>query len=730
MIERGTRAADRRAFRAHPLDGAMLFFQPATGTHVRVASEATRALRRIAPRVVMFGITNRCNLACAFCSRDVARASEWTVGSAYAVLRGLADAGTLEAAFGGGEPFVFRGFEELLVRLHETTPLALHVTTNGTRLHAVDWARLGGALGQVRVSIYDEVDWRASGALLSRVGQRWGANVLVDDGALEDLPRRLEQLARLGARDVSLLSYVGPDALRHLGAEGESRLARIIERSPLPARLSVCFGDRVDAPRLFRGSDDTGDCGAGRDFVSITPDRRLQSCSFQDASSPIETAADVLRLWNEEREALARRAPRDGCARAAATAPSSPRSGPRSDARGGASVRVWRAFSGNNSGECVMVARFATVDDAEAYLADLLPGFTPGDAYSPAWRELFGEAGVATPSIEYARPPDELLGAGRSVFARTRSAAEDDFPELRALAWKRGGEVLAGGVHEHDTPMVLFAMRARTVDPAVLLAWAEELDPNALAVRHGDLVLGAAPVRTWIGDALALLRDAAEGQPFAAEIYFGALDAQTLTDEAKRLGAEIGETSRVAFSFWAATPEQRASRAADFERTIADAETPTARAANTVVAERARGKRRLAVLGHRAGAFVEPLLATKVRVRAQMWREPPPRTKGKKPPAPPVLEVDVVRGAIEPRLRAALGAAGFELSCEAGPSWRQGVILRVTTGAPLVVVQTIAALAAEMPDVSVATGVTDTSVLALALRRLVAEVREDSRRAE
>src|SRR4051794_37728922 len=104
-------------FRAHPLDGGALFFQPSTGTTLRLENDATRALRQSAPRVVMFGITNACNLRCAYCSRDVARESAWTADSAADVLAGLSDAGTLEVAFGGGEPFAFRGFLELLEEL-------------------------------------------------------------------------------------------------------------------------------------------------------------------------------------------------------------------------------------------------------------------------------------------------------------------------------------------------------------------------------------------------------------------------------------------------------------------------------------------------------------------------------------------------------------------------------------------------------------------------------------
>jgi MoaA/NifB/PqqE/SkfB family radical SAM enzyme len=104
----------RDRFRAYPLDGAVQYFHPRSGTHLRIAGPRTRHVRKTAPRVVMFGITNACNLSCSFCSRDERRDSRWTVGSAFEVLRDLSDAGMLEVAFGGGEPFVFPGFPELI----------------------------------------------------------------------------------------------------------------------------------------------------------------------------------------------------------------------------------------------------------------------------------------------------------------------------------------------------------------------------------------------------------------------------------------------------------------------------------------------------------------------------------------------------------------------------------------------------------------------------------------
>lgn len=68
------------------------------------------------------------------------------------------------------------------------------------------------------------------------------------------LPARLAELAALRCHDASLLRYVGPDPRRPLGEAGRRRLAAIIADAPLPCRRSVCFGDRVPVPRLFKGA--------------------------------------------------------------------------------------------------------------------------------------------------------------------------------------------------------------------------------------------------------------------------------------------------------------------------------------------------------------------------------------------------------------------------------------------------------------------------------------------
>jgi MoaA/NifB/PqqE/SkfB family radical SAM enzyme len=96
----------------------MLLFDRETGTNVLLEGEELAHLRQRAPRSVQFGITNLCNLACSFCSRDRQAQSAWTAEEAFTMLAGLARAGVLEVAFGGGEPFAFRGFTEQIGRAH------------------------------------------------------------------------------------------------------------------------------------------------------------------------------------------------------------------------------------------------------------------------------------------------------------------------------------------------------------------------------------------------------------------------------------------------------------------------------------------------------------------------------------------------------------------------------------------------------------------------------------
>jgi MoaA/NifB/PqqE/SkfB family radical SAM enzyme len=306
------------AMRPFPLDGALLMFDRDTGTNVLFEGAETAALRQRAPRSIQFGITNRCNLACSFCSRDVGAQSAWTSASAFAVLSDMARQGVLEVAFGGGEPFAFRGFEALVARLYDETPLAVHATTNGLLLDRERVRRVRGKIGELRLSIYEDNDWRRTTRLLAAEGVRFGVNLLVLPERLAPLEALVLEIVALGCRDVLLLSYNGPDHTRHLTEDQSVELSarvRLLHRAVgTRARigLDVCWGERMaPVPRFLQRQD----CGAGRDFVVVTSDKRVMACSFHHLSFPVTSANDILACWRENAAELAAPSTIPGCAR-------------------------------------------------------------------------------------------------------------------------------------------------------------------------------------------------------------------------------------------------------------------------------------------------------------------------------------------------------------------------------------------------------------------------------
>jgi MoaA/NifB/PqqE/SkfB family radical SAM enzyme len=304
--------------RSFPMDGALLLFDRASGTNVLCDGPETANLRQRAPRAIQFGITNACNLACTFCSRDTEAGSDWTADEAFRLLADLAEAGVLEVAFGGGEPWAFRGFADLVRRLHDETPLAVSFTTNGLALTPARLAAIRGRYGQLRLSLYDDNDWPRRVAVLADAGARFGINYLVTPQRLADLEAVVLRAVALGCRDVLLLSYNGSDAALHLDAAQSRELAGRTRRlaralaGGAELKLDTCWGERLaGVPRLFERSD----CGAGRDFVVITSDRRVMPCSFHHLGIPVRSAADVMDVWRARRPELGSASLVPGCAR-------------------------------------------------------------------------------------------------------------------------------------------------------------------------------------------------------------------------------------------------------------------------------------------------------------------------------------------------------------------------------------------------------------------------------
>src|SRR5262249_11007268 len=238
---------------------------------------------------------------------DLTASSEWTFDSAFSILADLTQAGLLEVAFGGGEPWAFPEFDQLALRLYDETPLAVNFTTNGLAMTRNRLRRLGQAYGQIRLSLYDDNNWPEKVRMLAEEDARFGVNYLVTPARLSQLEATVLELVAMGCRDALLLSYNGADRSLHLSSRDASSLA---DRVALLARaisgkaqikLDVCWGERMEAaPRLFRRDD----CGAGKDFLVLTSDKKVMPCSFHHVAIEVETAGDILDGWNNQRSEL------------------------------------------------------------------------------------------------------------------------------------------------------------------------------------------------------------------------------------------------------------------------------------------------------------------------------------------------------------------------------------------------------------------------------------------
>lgn len=336
-------------YRQIHLDNAVEFFNPATGHRLHIDAPPSLRLRQRAPRSVQFSLTNQCNMSCWFCSRPTERASTWTVESALELLADLDRLGVAEVAFGGGEPLAFRGLFELVDRLVAETRLAVHLTTNGRLLTDAALDRLGGKISEIRLSLYDDNDWRATLDRLVRRGILFGVNQLVTPETIDDLPSLLGELEARGCRDVLLLPAVGHSSLE-LSSASTHRLASLltVQRPGMTLKLGVCWGPELaHLPRLFRSAD----CGAGHEFLEITSDGHVRPCSFHAEAASFQTAEDVIAIWHAQRPLLQAHAGCTGCTRGCL---------PLVPLNRRPAVRSYTAFASNNSGSYTLVGSFKT----------------------------------------------------------------------------------------------------------------------------------------------------------------------------------------------------------------------------------------------------------------------------------------------------------------------------------------------------------------------------------
>lgn len=301
--------------------------------------------------IVLWRVTEQCNLACGFCaydrrlrmprtSADPVRARRF--GRLLADYQRLTGSSVL-LSWLGGEPMLWPPLFAVSRTLHETCGLKLSVTTNGTTLQQPRVRDdVLSCFSELTLSVdglsdfHDAVrgwpgGWdrlRASVEALARARSERGArlklrtNVVLMHDNVEHFPELCRMLCDWGMDEITFNQLGGRDRPafypdHRLHPEDVAQLRALLPslRAELAQRgVRLCgserYLDRIDASAADRTLA-VGMCAPGQDFLFIDEHHRVAPCSFTACThgvpmDEIESATDLLALPDRYAQRLCR----------------------------------------------------------------------------------------------------------------------------------------------------------------------------------------------------------------------------------------------------------------------------------------------------------------------------------------------------------------------------------------------------------------------------------------
>jgi MoaA/NifB/PqqE/SkfB family radical SAM enzyme len=251
------------------------------------------------PRTVSIALTNKCDLDCPFCyapkepsTLEAERVFEWC-----RVLDGI---GTLDIAFGGGEPTLYPGLADLCHRIWNETHLGVSITSHGHHLNPQFVDRLVGGISVIRLSIdapeptYSRIRRRNLEHLAQHVRYLrrkipFGINVVVNVLTLPHLDEMLSLAANWGACDLLLLPEVHRGRFVLKPREWKALEDWINRRwHKFPMQLTSAARGFLDCPFLAQQGEDLG-------YVHIGADSRLRLSSYEGGGILVSDGDSLLR---------------------------------------------------------------------------------------------------------------------------------------------------------------------------------------------------------------------------------------------------------------------------------------------------------------------------------------------------------------------------------------------------------------------------------------------------
>lgn len=291
--------------------------------------------------IVVWQITERCNLACPFCLYDKRRAGERREADAETVLRFARLLGEFQQSHQervliswlGGEPLLWSPLFPLSHSLREEYDLAFSVTTNGTSLsRELIQEQILASMTELTISVDALAEqhnaWRgwpngwqnlrAAMQQLAQKAERRGVNlkrrvntVLMRDN-LDAFADLCHELATWGIHEITFNQLGGRDRpefypAHRLQPDDVRRLLNMIPvlREELGRQGVKLRGDDTYLQRIDASSRDIAipvhDCFPGERFLFIDEQARVSPCSFTAESlgvslNDLHTVNDIMNL--------------------------------------------------------------------------------------------------------------------------------------------------------------------------------------------------------------------------------------------------------------------------------------------------------------------------------------------------------------------------------------------------------------------------------------------------
>jgi MoaA/NifB/PqqE/SkfB family radical SAM enzyme len=285
------------------------FYERGTGFHVLLDEfPVAEDEHDVGPELVSIALTDMCDLACDFC---YAPKTNHRLPADFVVdcCKQFASIGTLEVAFGGGEPTLYPGLGELCRRIWSECDIGISVTTHGHRLSEELVRQLEGHISVVRISIdspeplYSIIRGRPLGRLLERIEQvrtsfPIGINTVVNSATLPALDGLAKIVSRVSAIDWLLLPEARGNEFTLTGSEWKTLDAWI-------GKHRFDFSLRVTANSVPNLSGPFPLPAAPENYAHVSADGLLRRCSYGSEGITLKgkSIAEALRELRESEDA-------------------------------------------------------------------------------------------------------------------------------------------------------------------------------------------------------------------------------------------------------------------------------------------------------------------------------------------------------------------------------------------------------------------------------------------